>query len=377
MDISAERWLGTRRRSIMFVLITASVLLILLPTLIGAESLRGNAVSIPAQGSTPVPDGLALPNRSLSWHLAAVGGPPMRTAESMANDPKDGYVVMTGGWGPAGGLVSWYNDTWGFSAGRWTNLTTAVRPAPTLYASMTYDRADGYVLLFGGCIGSLGCPGGTWTFTGGNWTHRTPAVSPPPSLMGGAMVYDADDGYVLLFGGAASMPIPGGSGSYLTNATWKYAAGVWTNITSSVGPSPRYGAQMTYDWADGYVLLQGGGTRGSCVGTCPVADTWSFAAGTWTRLTPTTSPPARYMGGMVYDEHLGYVVLYGGMWSSWPAPSDTWSYSHGNWTQLAPLRSPSAQYYLSVAYNSDGGAVAVYETASLGHHSFSTMWLLF
>src|SRR5213080_2723791 len=54
--------------------------------------------------------------------------------------------------------------------------------------------------------------------------------------------------------------------------------GSWTNITSSSGPSPRFGASMAYDPADGYVVLFGG-LNSSAAGLTFLGDTWKFSGG--------------------------------------------------------------------------------------------------
>jgi hypothetical protein len=302
-------------------------------------------------------------NSSPQWHLSTTKGPPVRTAEAMASDPKDGYVVMTGGWGTISGRLVEFDDTWAYALGHWTNLTTSHRPSATLYASMAYDAKDGYVVLFGGCILSIGCPSQTWTYTGGNWTRLTPLIAPDPSLEGASLTYDARDGYMVLFGGS----VAGCSGacSYDTNYTWKFAGGTWTNITSAVAPSPRYSAATAFDVKDGHVVLFGGGTRLSCTGTCPLRDTWKFAGGTWSRVNTTSSPPARYMAGMVYDVHESRLILYGGSSAAWPPLNDTWTYARGVWSKVTVSSSPPAQYYFGLAYGPVGGRVVLLQPATL------------
>ncbi|MFI5415603.1 MAG: hypothetical protein ACHQ16_08170, partial [Candidatus Lutacidiplasmatales archaeon] len=59
---------------------------------------------------------------------------------------------------------------------------------------------------------------------------------------------------------------------------WVYAAGAWSPVTSP-GPSEQLGAQTAFDYGDGYLLFFGGlGTGGI------TNDTWSFLGGTWTQL---------------------------------------------------------------------------------------------
>jgi len=62
---------------------------------------------------------------------------------------------------------------------------------------MTYDAANGTVVLFGG-VGLHD----TWTWDGTNWTRPFPANS-PSGRAAGAMAYDAATGNAVLFGGYA------------------------------------------------------------------------------------------------------------------------------------------------------------------------------
>jgi hypothetical protein len=117
------------------------------------------------------------------------------------------------------------------------------------------------------------------------------------------MVYYSADHELLLFGGWN--PITG----VAYNATWKFAAGVWTNITTAVGPSPRYGASMSDDPQEGVMMLFGGVTpQGTYLG-----DSWWFSSGHWIKLvTPGNAPTPSAFGSVGNDESDGNVMLLGG-----------------------------------------------------------------
>jgi hypothetical protein len=243
------------------------------------------------------------------------------------------------------------NDTWKLVDGNWTRVAVTRGPPATYGASAAYDPQDGYVVMVGGCILSVGCPKETWTFAGGNWTKTTPSPAPSPSLEWAALAYDAKDGYLVLFGGSQAVA----GGSFDTNYTWTYAGGNWTNITPRVSPSPRYGAAMDYDALHGHLVLFGGGSRfASCgyAGTCPLNDTWTFSGGRWSRSSPSTEPHARYAGAMAYDSKLGCSVLFGGFGAvNSGGLNDTWEYCHGTWSNISPVRSPVVQYTPAMIYD--------------------------
>jgi hypothetical protein len=182
------------------------------------------------------------------------------------------------------------------------------------------------------------------------------------SADGASMTYDVKDGYVVLFGGAYTISAPGFTMNVDENWTWTYHAGVWKLVSPRHSPPARYGAALTYDAADGYVLLQGGGARnGNCIGTCALSDTWKFSAGVWTQLFPSHSPPAAYECSMSYDAHLGRVVFYGG-WGSSASPfyNQTWTYLNGSWTHQTTLVAPPATPDVITAYDSRSGSFVAY-----------------
>src|SRR6267378_4904561 len=206
--------------------------------------------------------------------------------------------------------------------GSWTNVTSSTHPSPREFASMTYDTADGYVILFGGSAGGAGF-GETWRFLGGSWTNISPSSGPTPRVEA-SIAYDTADGYVILFGGA---------GSRILSDTWKFHGGSWTNITRSSGPSPRFEASMAYDTADGYVVAFGGAAFTSNGFTAVYGDTWKFLGGSWTNITSSTGPSPRFIASMAYDTADGYVILFGGGTSS-ALFGDTWKFLGGSWTNI-------------------------------------------
>src|ERR1700691_5682623 len=68
------------------------------------------------------------------------------------------------------------------------------------------------------------------------WYHLTVHSASPALRDDASEAFDAKDGYVLLFGGCSKPVCP-------LLDTWKYQAGMWTNLTGGVGinPTARYG----------------------------------------------------------------------------------------------------------------------------------------
>lgn len=152
-----------------------------------------------------------------TWTYTIAGGrllnlavaPPPRVGASMVYDAKDGNVVLFGGYGnyttPLYAQPR-YDDTWTFAHGHWTQLFLAKRPAQRCYASMAYDTRTGATILYGGWA-TIGFGGtfdsDTWSFSGGNWTVVTTRPNPMPLTEAGAAAYDARNHAVIFAGGTS------------------------------------------------------------------------------------------------------------------------------------------------------------------------------
>ena len=262
--------------------------------------------------------------------------------------------------------------------GTWTNLTpnlTVSSPPGVTDGSMAYDVKDGYVVLFGGYWGSSangGLSNETWTYRAGVWTQLHPKFNPFGQVDGG-MVYDGKDGYVLLFVGVGL-----GTGG---GQTWTFTHGQWTELFPGQAPHWRSWEAMAYDAKDGYVVLYGG------VGEDPCAcsdtwfhDTWTFAGGVWTKLSTSRSPGSALGGmvgsSMVYDAAKGFVVLFGGegRLANGSFSNTTWKFSAGSWSRLHPANSPSPREQASMVYDRAIGAVVLFGGSAGGRADMNDTW---
>ncbi len=167
----------------------------------------------------------------------------------------------------------------------------------------------------------------------------------PPPRNDGNMVYDATDQYVLLFGGTYLNETLGHYVEY--NDTWTFADGVWTNVTPTVSPSARQGAGMAYDPAQNDVILFGGRNAEEQ----DLNDTWVWSSGTWTNLTSSItgpSPPPGFWYSMAYDAQTEAILLFGGINVSNGVTTEytnaTWSFLGDHWTELSPSVEPPARH---------------------------------
>lgn len=173
-------------------------------------------------------------------------------------------------------------------------------------------------------------------------------VGVPPARYGAGMVYDRAMGTTLLFGGA----------TYTTTYadTWAFSKSTgWTELTPGVSPSAVAGPSLAYDATTETVVLFGGGMPSGSHSD----QTWTWDGVTWTQQFPSVSPPACYWNatnGMVFDSHLGKVVLFG----CWPS-NETWEWDGNSktWTQQFPAHSPSART-ATLAYDENTNQVILF-----------------
>ena len=269
----------------------------------------------------------------------------------MVYDAADGYVVL---FGTDNDLGNPTNATWKFEEGLWTQLSPVASPGARTNAAMAYDASDGYVLLFGG----YGCSTGnactpttlndTWKFVGGQWTDLTSnELTSPPVRTYSAISSDGVDGYVVLFGGGAAGRVLGD--------TWKFAGGQWTELSPATSPSARAGAVMTYDATDGYVVLTGGSPLDTLMSS--LNDTWKFVGGQWTNLSayPSNPPGEASCGTIAYDAADGFVLCFNGQYG-------TYSFVAGKWTYLTPNGYPPGSTFggWGMTYDAGDGFIVLF-----------------
>ncbi|MCI4331954.1 MAG: hypothetical protein L3K19_08955 [Thermoplasmata archaeon] len=305
--------------------------------------------------ASPAATAVALQNAA--WSSLEQGNGPGAVSHGLSCPSHVGSVVCRPALGPLPPLPS---------PGPWLNITTlsSVNPGARACYTMTYDPADKYVVLFGGCV-AAGASGATWTYSHGVWTQlRIPGPSNRTYAM---MDYDAADGYVVLYGGCCYV------GNAL-NDTWKFHAGVWTYVKETVYPKPREAAGMAYDAADGYLVLFGGYSTNNFA---DLKDTWTYKAGNWTTYTyvnASSYPTARQSPAMAYDPNNQSVVLFGGLSASKGTfLTDTWTFAKGNWSKINATIFPSGRESPSAYFDPLLGHVLLFGGDSLSG-GLNDMW---
>lgn len=232
----------------------------------------------------------------------------------------------------------------------WTKLSTATNPLGRRGASMAYDTGTGQLILFGGTntTGGGGTLSTTWTWNGSNWTRLSPATS-PPSRKRAFMAYDPGTRQLILFGGCET------PGTCPLSTTWDWTGTTWTKLSPATSPPARwYSASMAYDPATSQLLLFTG----------TGATTWEWNGTNWTKLHPATNPPDGMDYSMAYDSGTTQLILFQG--------STTWTWNGTNWSKLSPAtRPPSRGGQASMSYDSGIAQLILFGG---GQSSTSTTW---
>ncbi|HKV90652.1 MAG TPA: hypothetical protein VJQ43_05595, partial [Thermoplasmata archaeon] len=243
----------------------------------------------------------------------------------LVDDVRDGYALLMTQT-PSNNATAYFGTPaqyYTFQNGTWGTLAVPGGPSYCGAASLAYDSTDQEVVYWGG--GSCATARTTWTFQAGSWTNVTSSTA-PPALEGSAVSDDPGVAGLLWFGGCACTHSTSGS-----NATWKFSAGTWSNLTGtlSVAPVPEWNGVMSYDSADAGVLLLEGSTSGSSGFTYGA---WFFN-GTWTH---EASPPANLTAGtarvpsIADDPSDGYVLVVPA-WNGTRTTGVAWTYLAGAW----------------------------------------------
>lgn len=223
----------------------------------------------------------------------------------------------------------------------WVEISRSIPNAPPARsgAAVVFDPSLNAVVLFGGYSPYNFAFGDTWEFSNGLWTDLSATLaSAPPARWGAAITYDAHDCYVVLFGGRDVQTF--------YNDTWRFGGSGWTEVPTSVAPSPRSNAAMAFDARDDYVLLFGGSVPTLYGATAPTGDSWTYGGGSWSNVTATVTgtPPAPLSDlAVAYDPFDSYVLLVGGASSGCSASGSAYAYAEGRWVPLGLGYGPSAR----------------------------------
>lgn len=283
---------------------------------------------------------------------ALASSPSGRSQTRMAYDPITRRMILFGG---VSGLdqgtqtVYYFNDTWAWNGARWTQLFPAHKPAARSGHALAYDSLRNRILLFGGHTTS-GDLNDTWSFDGTDWTQiNTPNSPPARFLHGGA--YDSTRDRFVIFGGVQFSA--DGKTQTILYDTWEFDGTTWRQIGGE-GPKVSKPA-MAYDEARQTMLMVGIDDLGATL-----MYSYNGAAGTWTKLTPSTLPACANEGVMTYDTTKDVVVFTNGVCSTADVENETLEWNGTNWNKVTVKANAFRVASAALAYDPDREALVLF-----------------
>ncbi|MGC4119832.1 MAG: kelch repeat-containing protein [Myxococcales bacterium] len=295
----------------------------------------------------------------LSWALRTPtdpeldGNPAPAQQAALAYDAARGRSVLFGG--TAGVAVA--GDTWEWDGTSWAKAHPAVAPAARKTFGLAFAGAGGETVLFGGATsGGASVLGDVWTWDGAEWTQCTPqpATSGSPEVLSGAcMAYDPGRERLVIFGGLT----PSVSGSRSRSDTWEWDGATWRRFPRTSGPTGREYCAMAYDPERETVVMFGGIDDDDLGTTISFGDCWEWDGATWTPVSSTLAPTARWGHSLTAVPNLG-LVLFGGESLNGPS-AETWVLEPTGWRSDKGATPPPGRYLHAAAYDPARGVVIV------------------
>ncbi len=257
------------------------------------------------------------------WYEVTRDGPGPRIWPSAAVEPPTRRMLLFGGLGPTGSVLS---DTWRLAGSSWTQLQPAPAPAPRWHFAMAADGVTGQVVLFGGIDTAQNPPrvfGDTWVWAGESW-RKASDIGPSPRF-GHAMAFDPFRGRIVLVGGRAETMQPLGD-------AWTWSGRRWEPLETH-GLPPRVLHGLAFDAVSKALLVFGGWNTedGNYLG-----DTCRLEGAEWRQLKVPGPPPLR-AHVMVSDPVRRCVVLFGG-YTAGAVSGELWEWNGRDWTcRRAPM----------------------------------------
>ncbi len=309
-----------------------------------------------AGGTNAVKSPSAGPATAITPSPSTYGPPPeARKSMALAYDASRKSVVLFGGRATNGQPLF---DTWTWDGSGWTNQHPAASPA-IRDGRMTYDAARQRVILFGTPIRMTEQtapvpPGETWTWDGRSWQKEAPKSS-PSARYAPLMAYDTARKRVILFGG-------GGRPNESFGDTWAWDGTTWLRLGTMISDDGKGsgGGAMAYDEAHQVTVIYDfpGGDPGD-------REMWFFDGSTWSERPAGTTPLPLQGHGMVYDQALGRVVLFGGEGAAIPpstrtVTSDIWLWDGATWTKRPSAGQPPPRGFMGLVYMADSRQILVF-----------------
>jgi hypothetical protein len=260
---------------------------------------------------------------------------PQRSGHTLVYEPTYAVLLAFGG---GFNYFSADNETWVFADNRWLEREPPTSPPSRRWQAAAFDGRLGRIAIFGGDARSRRYSD-LWWWEGHDWV---PYEKAPPAYSGGATAFDPIRNELILHGGMISfdesvMPI-------LQKDTWRFVDGQWEDLHLEIEPAGRYYASITWDDANGEIVLFGGQGRGhtQSVQWTTLRDTWTWNGRAWRQHSLSRSvPPAA--GPIWFDSNLQKVVM-----ASWrsnnPNSRAMWLWDGERWTETSIVLPVGTEY---------------------------------
>jgi hypothetical protein len=289
--------------------------------------------------------------------------------------------------------------TWTWSGSAWvlTNAGLANNPTPLRSdTSGAYDTTGSQLIIFGG----RGQPGldfinDVWGYSAGEtWSQLVPNYNDiglsigtistsvnnstyPPTVVQSNI--DGTTGLCIrarsyMFALSTGVLLHGGfDRHYIYQDTYQFASGSWSTLSPTNIPPIRVGACAASDGSSNAILAFGANN------SFMLNDNWlwTVGSGNWTQLTTNTPPSVRRDATMAWYPTGGYFLLFGGQDTAGNTLGQTWTLSlsgdTGTWTQLTPANSPSRRIGASMAYDASSSQMLLFGGAD-SKNIFGDTW---
>ena len=212
--------------------------------------------------------------------------------------------------------------------------------------------------------------------TPSSWAVTYPNPQPsgtysgPPGRLTPNIAYDSAHHDMVVFGGESQLSLDGENDTWIWNGTSLQKQ--LTGTACSALPLPRFASMMAYDAHLNETVLFGGREANYPCGTVTATgnpllnDTWVWNGSSWAQQAPSTSPPVRESGTLVFDPATNTTLLIGGLYvptggGSSTSYNDMWSWDGTTWTQLHPTHMPLAEQFNQAAYDPTTQKVVLYQ----------------
>lgn len=313
-------------------------------------------------------DAHLLSDGEFDWQeMSPANSPGTRTGSPLVYDVKADRMAIFSGWSDLQAGGSRYNDTWtyDYNTDSWTNMSPTAMPEGRGGHSLAYSESDDLLVMFGGITGYQQSHddfrADTWTYNlnTNTWTNMSPSTNPSPRMYAPLSYDNASDVFVL-FGG------------YLqdfstSHETWIYnlTANTWTNVTTTIHPPARFHTGFTYDYKNHLSFLVGGASWEGFLN-----DIWSYDYDTnsWNEFQSSTTGPS-FGFGAAYNLDLDLFVAFGGPKGIDESDliSQTWVFNitseaerTGYWANAYSQNNPPPRTRICLAYDIESNRTILY-----------------